>query len=39
MLVHGAGLANAGDIVITVKDQRGAPVKDAVVYALKRAKM
>ena len=34
LLWPGAGLANAADIVITVKDQRGAPVRDAVVYAL-----
>ncbi len=34
VLLSGAGMANAGNILITVKDQRGAPIKDAVVYTL-----
>ena len=34
LLFNFAGMANAGNIVITVKDQGGAPVQDAVVYAL-----
>jgi plastocyanin len=34
LLLFCAHVANAGNIVITVKDQRGAPVNDAVVYAL-----
>lgn len=34
MLLHCAGTARAGRVVISVQDERGAPVKDAVVYAL-----
>lgn len=34
LLLAGAGMGQAGDLSVTVRDQKGNPVRDAVVYAV-----